>query len=313
MTGPAVPTLTVDDPVLEAFVAEVGPDRPVCVRGGSTRWELGGLPADGTVEVAAPAGIVAVVPDEMIVTVRAGTTVAELHGALDEVGQRTALPERGGTVGGALVVGESGIGRLGGGHVRDSLLQARYVSAEGRIVTAGGPTVKNVTGFDLCRVLVGSLGTLGLVAEVILRTRPVPDAQLWLCADGIDPTAVLGACRASSILWDGTATWVHLEGYATDVDAQRAVLRDAFGLAETHGPPALPAYRRSLSPAACASLVPGIDGTFVAEIGVGTVHVATAPEPPDVDAGVAELNRRVKVSLDPTGRLNPGRDPLARP
>ena len=58
----------------------------------------------------------------MIVTVRAGTPVAELHAALAEVGQRTALPERGGTVGGALVVGESGIGRLGGGHVRDALL-----------------------------------------------------------------------------------------------------------------------------------------------------------------------------------------------
>lgn len=313
MRTPAVPTLTVDDPVLEAFAVEVGPDRPVCVRGASTRWEFGGLPADGTVEVAAPTGIVAVVPDEMIVTVRAGTTVAALHAALAEVGQRTALPDRGGTVGGALVVGESGIGRLGDGHVRDSLLQARYVNAEGRIVTAGGPTVKNVTGFDLCRVLVGSLGTLGMLAEVILRTRPMPQAQLWLRADGIDPTAVLGACRASSILWDGTTTWVHLEGYATDVDAQRAALHDAFGLIGTDGPPVLPAHRRSLSPAACASLTAEADGAFVAEIGVGTVHVAAAPAPPTVDPGVAELNRRVKASLDPTGRLNPGRDPLARP
>lgn len=313
MSGSAVPTLTIDDPVLEAFAAEVGPERPVCVRGGSTRWDLGGPPAEGTIELTAPGGIVAVVPDEMIVTVRAGTTVAELHAALGEVGQRTALPERGGTVGGALVVGESGVGRLGGGHVRDALLQARYVSAEGRLVTAGGPTVKNVTGFDLCRVLVGSLGTLGLVAEVILRTRPLPDAQVWLHADGIDPTAVPGACRASSILWDGTTTWVHLEGYAVDVDAQRAGLRDAFGMRETDGPPTLPPHRRSLSPAACAALTPGSDGPFVAEIGVGTVHVATPPPPPAVDPGVVELNRRVKASLDPTGRLNPGRDPLARP
>ena len=68
----------------------------------------------------------------------------------------------GGTVGGALAVGRSGIRRLGDGSVRDVLLQARYVGADGEVVKAGGPTVKNVSGFDVCRLLVGSRGTLGL-------------------------------------------------------------------------------------------------------------------------------------------------------
>ena len=72
--------------------------------------------------------------------------------ALAEWGQLVALPP-GGTVGGALAVGRSDVTRLGRGPVRDALLQARVVSAEGHVVKAGGPTVKNVSGFDLCRLV----------------------------------------------------------------------------------------------------------------------------------------------------------------
>ena len=89
-----------------------------------------------------------------------------------------AIPPHG-TVGGALAVGRSGLRRLGYGPVRDTLLQARYVSAAGDVVKAGGPTVKNVTGFDLCRLLVGSRGTLGFIGEVILRTRPRARFEQW--------------------------------------------------------------------------------------------------------------------------------------
>ena len=102
----------------------------------------------------------------------AGTPVAEVDAALAEHGQRVAIPPTG-TVGGALAVGRSGIRRLGDGPIRDAVLQVRYVSAAGEIVKAGGPTVKNVSGFDLCRLLVGSRGTLGFLGDVILRTRPL--------------------------------------------------------------------------------------------------------------------------------------------
>src|SRR5207237_3236629 len=98
--------------------------------------------------------------------------------ALGEHGQCVALPpHEGATVGGVLAVGRSGLRRLRFGPVRDTLLEARYVSAEGRLVKAGGPTVKNVSGFDLCRLLVGSLGTLGLLGAVVLRCRPRPAAS----------------------------------------------------------------------------------------------------------------------------------------
>jgi len=175
-------TLHVDDPTLLAFADEVGDTGPVAIEGERTRWELGGESTGEPRLLRAPAGIVDYKPEEMTVQVRAGTTVADLHAALAEKGQRSALPERCGTVGGALVVGENDIRALGRGRVRESLLQVRYVSAEGRIVSSGGPTVKNVSGFDLPRLMVGSLGTLGCVAEVILRTNPIPAESRWFHA-----------------------------------------------------------------------------------------------------------------------------------
>ena len=92
--------LATDDPVLQSFADEVGTEGPVTVVGNRTRWDLGGDVAPGAREISAPSGIVEYVPEEMTVRVLAGTTVGDLHTALAEQGQWSALPERGGTVGG---------------------------------------------------------------------------------------------------------------------------------------------------------------------------------------------------------------------
>jgi glycolate oxidase FAD binding subunit len=298
------------DPVLRAFAEEVGADGPVAVEGARTRFALGGPLDAGTRILHAPAGIVAHQPEEMTVRVRAGTPVADLHRELATRGQRTALPERGGTVGGAIATGENALCVGGVGRIRHALLEARYVSAEGRLITGGGPTVKNVTGFDLPRVLVGSLGTLGLLAEVILRTNPVPAISRWLAADGADPFAVDQRLFApAAVLWDGAQVWVRLEGHGVDVETEQAGLRDLGDFAEGDGPPALPPHRWSLRPSALRDLDRGATGAFVASIGVGTVF-ASRPQPARAPDPVARaVAGRLKAALDPTGRLAPGRDP----
>jgi glycolate oxidase FAD binding subunit len=302
-----------------AFAAEVGPAGagPVVAEGGRTHWGAGVVDPAAVAAgrpVRAPAGIVAVEAADMTVRVRAGTTITDLDAALAEVGQAVALPAwPGATVGGVLAVGHSGLRRLGWGPVRDTVLEVRYVSAEGNLVKAGGPTVKNVSGFDLCRLLVGSLGTLGLMAEVVLRTRPLPAAERWL-AGPADPFALVARLhRPASVLWDGTTTWVLLDGHPADVAAQAAVagLPDAPG----GGPPALPPHRWSLRPSELATLADAGAGArasaFVAQVGVGVVHRHEPPPRRPVDEAVAGLHRRIKAELDPTGRLGPGRDPLA--
>jgi FAD/FMN-containing dehydrogenase len=299
---------SITDEVLVAFADEIGSTDPVAVVGARTRWSTGGPSADGTRLVTAPHGIVAHSASEMTVQVRAGTTVAELDAALAEQGQRCALPDRGGTVGGAVAVGENGLDVLSRGRVRDAVLQIRYVSAEGRLVTGGGPVVKNVTGFNLTKLMTGSLGTLGLFGELILRTNPVPAAERWLASEGIDPVAVFDALyRPAAVLWDGTTTWVHLEGYTPDIDAESAGLAGLGDFVEVEGPPVLPPHRWSLTPAEVVSATGRDTGAFVATVGVGLVFAekpSPTPTPP-----VSSVAVRMKQDFDPTGRLNPGRRP----
>jgi len=283
---------------LTAFADEVAGTDPVTIAGMATR----GGAVSGVRAVSAPSGIEWIEPDEMTLCCGAATPVDEIDATLAEHGQEIAVPPSG-TIGGALAVGRSGIRRLGYGPVRDVLLQVRYVSAAGDVVTAGGPTVKNVTGFDLCRLLVGSRGTLGFLGEVILRTKPRPRSEQWFVTpdDPIDTAARL--YRPASVLWDGSSTWVLLEGHGRDIATAAGVI----GLQPAAGPPPLPdGGRWSVPPSSIRELT----GTFVVEVGVGVVH-HTEPAPRrHVDDAGRELHRRIKHNFDPQGRLNPGVDVL---
>jgi glycolate oxidase FAD binding subunit len=286
---------------LTEFAEEIGSEGPVTIAGLSTR----GGPVDGVRPVMAPVGIVRFTPDEMTIQCGAGTPLEVLVDELAAFGQTVAIPPTG-TVGGALAMGRSSIRRLGHGPVRDTLLQARYVSAAGEVVKAGGPTVKNVSGFDLCRLLVGSRGTLGFLGEVILRTRPVATYEQWFTSDGDPDRLLTDLYRPVSILWDGSRSWVLLAGHPADVEEQAV----GHGLVAADPPPTLPTGGRwSVPPAEVRSMVG--TGRFVAEVGIGIVHHEHPAPDRRRDPAVVELHRRVKARFDPTGRLNPGVDVLA--
>ena len=284
---------------LAEFREAVGTEGAVCVRGGATRWDLGGDPA-GAHEVRAPSGVEEFLPAEMTVAAGAGTTLAELTEALGASGQEVALDgPPGATVGGTLVVGRSSLRRGRIGLIADTLLQADCVGADGALFTAGGPTVKNVTGYDVCRLLVGSLGTLALLGRVILRTRPMPEASLWMAGELAPGRVADVAYRPATVLWDGEWTTVRLEGHPGDLRDERDRLA-ALGLGEVDEPELGPCMSR------WAGEIPS--GAVLDVLG-GVVYGDRPETLPVTKPGVLALAGRMRDEFDPGRRLNPGRDP----
>ena len=154
------------------------------IQGGGTKDFYGGVPAGEALDASGHAGIVAYEPTELYVTARCGTKLAELECALDEQGQMLAFePPRfgaGGTVGGMVAAGLSGPRRVRAGALRDFVLGARLVDGRGDHLRFGGQVMKNVAGYDVSRLLAGSLGTLGLITEATLKVSPRPAAELSL-------------------------------------------------------------------------------------------------------------------------------------
>jgi glycolate oxidase FAD binding subunit len=314
--------------------------------GARTHWEVANppvptVPEREATEVRAPDGIVDYEPADLTVTVGAGTSVGALAVALAEHGQECILDPRStdATVGGLLATGLSGTRRLRHGPLRDRVLEVQFVNAAGDVVKGGGRTVKNVSGFDIPRLLVGSFGTIGVIVQVTLRCQPVAEVSRWAFTTG-DPTAVRSTAYApSSVLWDGRATHVLFEGVAVDLDAE---LR-ASGAVGIEAGPELPegAHRGRISvrPSSLRALAPMLDQAgvrWLAEIGVGTVHVGADAEAdlaaaraashahggwmlresgaPTLDGfGVelpnAALQARIRDAFDPDRKLSPGRLP----
>jgi FAD binding domain len=303
----------VTSPRLQQFVDEIATTGPVRVVGGRTQWSVGRRSVEDARDVHAPDGVVEVQPSELIVRCGAGTTVEELTVALGEQGLQCPLdpvdPQRA-TVGGVLSVGHSGVRRLRHGHVRDLLLEAQYVAADGLLRRAGAPVVKNVTGFDVCRMLVGSIGTLGMIGEVVLRCQPAPESRIWMTAEA-DPWEVRRVLfRPSSILWNGTRTWVQIEGTSAEVTVEARGLPGSGW--EECAAPSLPEGRSSMEPGEIRSLKKSVAPGWLAELGTGTVHgwrdleTPTVPVLPVLPTHVCDMNRTVKDAFDPEGRCNPG-------
>jgi glycolate oxidase FAD binding subunit len=168
---------------LEAFRARILERKPLRLRGGGSKDFYGGMHSGEVLETGGHAGIVNYEPTELVITARCGTPLAELESAL--AARRQCLPCEpphfgAATVGGAVAAGLSGPRRAAVGSLRDFILGVKLMDGEGRVHRFGGEVMKNVAGFDVSRLIAGSLGTLGLILEVSLKVLPVPpgDASL---------------------------------------------------------------------------------------------------------------------------------------
>ena len=172
------------DAFAETIRAAAAGGRRLRLRGGGTK-DFYGQSLDGeALDLRACAGIVAYDPTELVITARCGTPLAEIEVVLAERRQMLAFePPRfgdGATIGGVVAAGLSGPRRAAAGAVRDFVLGVRIMDGRGDELEFGGRVMKNVAGYDVSRLMAGSLGTLGILLEVSLKVLPVPVAEATL-------------------------------------------------------------------------------------------------------------------------------------
>ena len=242
---------------------------PLAITGnGSKSAMLRPVQAAATLSTAGLTGVTFYSPNELVISARAGTPVAELRAVVAERGQHLIAepPELGallgsdqaGTIGGAVATNLSGPRRVAWGAMRDHVMGLTAVNGRGDVLRAGGRVLKNVTGLDFCKLLSGSHGTLAVITEVILKVLPAPERRATLVLQGQIPaeavaamSAALGspyavsgaawlpadlAARVPALGWMGRdVTLVRLEDFAPSVAYRSARLRAelaAFGAVE---------------------------------------------------------------------------------
>ncbi len=151
------------------------------IRGGGSKDFYGQALQGELLDTRAHAGVIAYEPTELVITARCGTPLADIEAELARQGQMLAFepPHFGpdATLGGAVAAGLSGPRRASAGALRDFVLGVRLVDGRGEILAFGGQVMKNVAGYDVSRLIAGSLGTLGLILDVSLKTQPLPAAE----------------------------------------------------------------------------------------------------------------------------------------
>ncbi|MDD7970513.1 FAD-binding protein [Roseinatronobacter alkalisoli] len=236
-------------PTTEEELSEMvrGATTPLRIMGGGTR-DMGKPVTGAALSTAGLSGITLYEPGALTLVARAGTPLAEVQAALDTEGQRLAFEPMDmrallGTegvprVGGMVAANASGPRRVQAGACRDSLIGVRFVDGTGAVVSNGGRVMKNVTGYDLVKLMAGSWGTLGVLSECSFKLLPVPEtvatllsppmsvqaAQAVMSAALGTPYEVSGAARAL----DGHV-YLRIEGFARQVAYRCARLRDELG------------------------------------------------------------------------------------
>lgn len=348
--GAAANALTVAPPSLEAVAEVLGwasaEGHRVLPWGGGTHMGPGGSePTDVVVLTSALNRVVDWQPEDLTLVVEGGVLVSEIEAALAERRQSAVLDEHaaGSTIGGMVAAGISGYRRLRYGPTRDRMLEVTLATGDGRIVTAGGRVVKNVTGYDIPRLACGSEGSLGVIGQMCLKLWPVPEAAATLTVD--DVGAFAGLYRPLALVETESSITAYIAGTPEEVAAQAAAIGatprpglewplplDQPNQIELRVPPVLVGAAVSQLRDAGATAFRAQHGVGVVRAGFGNwlplrlqslrkwaesqggAAVVVAAEPQSVDRwgtppGSVDLQRRVKEAFDPLRIMAPGRLP----
>jgi glycolate oxidase FAD binding subunit len=282
-------------------------------------------------------------PAEMLCVVEAGMRIHDLRTILAEGGQEWPVdaPDDA-TVGGVVATGGPTVRQLRVGTMRDTVVEMEVVTGDGRLIKSGARTVKNVTGYDVHRLLTGSLGTLGVIVQVALKVRPLPKATRTLATEegGVElgGRVLDGVPLPAAVLAEPDRVVVRLEGWPEEVEEQTAAARsvmtfDEIGdpFPEACFPEAKIVAEAAVVPSRLPQLLVGIQ-RYRAMIGVGIAWVpfdddealtgfrARAAElggiapvirgPGGLGDGAVPapaVQRRIRAAMDPAGILAPGR------
>jgi glycolate oxidase FAD binding subunit len=208
---------------------------PLRLRGGGTKDFYGNALSGQVLETRAYAGIVAYEPTELVVTAKCGTLLSELEATL--AANRQMLPFEpprfgaGATLGGCVAAGLSGPRRASAGALRDFVLGVKLIDGRAQLLNFGGQVMKNVAGYDVSRLVAGSLGTLGLIAEVSLKLAPTPAHEMTLVLETTQARALELMNRwagqplpLSATAWHDGELSVRLSGSAAAVQAAATTL-----------------------------------------------------------------------------------------
>lgn len=221
--------------IAETIRAAAARQRPLFIRGGATKGFYG-HPVEGeALDVRGYSGVVDYEPSELVISVRAGTPLVDVEALLADNNQMLAFePPRyaqGATIGGVVASGLSGPRRQAAGAVRDFVLGLRMLDGRGDDLRFGGQVMKNVAGYDVSRLMVGALGTLGVLTEISLKVLPRPAAEATLRFEMPEAVAIqtlnTWAARplpiSANVYHDGELH-VRLSGAQVAVDAARTRL-----------------------------------------------------------------------------------------
>ncbi len=235
-----------EDEIIEAVQQAREWQAPLEILAGGTKRNLGRpvVTMGSTLDVSGLSGIVSYEPEELILTAKPGTTVAEITHVLAQRGQRLGFepPEWGpllgadgglGTIGGAISADAAGPARVQYGAARDQLLGIRGVNGLGEAFKAGGKVVKNVTGFDVPKLVCGAMGTLCVLTEVTLRVYPKPPLSTTLAVRGLAPEEGFALLRkvwsspleATGLCFSKDTALIRLEGEEEPLAAKCAMAR----------------------------------------------------------------------------------------